>query len=162
MDECSIVFALGFPSNEERTKSVVPGVCSLHDPSSRFLTVTTAARFFSPTTDVGAYAASRERSTNVRVVVALVEAGIDRPSRSSRGANHDLVEHFAHHPFVVHIGAGNFHGQRDAATVRQNVPFDAQFAAVGGILAGQVPPFGAFTIAPSSEAHCQSMPSRAS
>ena len=63
---------------------------------------------------------------------------------------HDGIERLATHVFVVNIGAGESHSQRDALAIGQDMPFGAELGAIGGVGACEVPPFGALMLALSS------------
>jgi hypothetical protein len=69
---------------------------------------------------------------------------------------HDGIERLATHVFVVNIGAGESHSQRDALAIGQDMPFGAELGAIGGVGACEVPPFGALMLALSSEVQSHS------
>jgi hypothetical protein len=102
--------------------------------------------------------AGADGGLGVRVVVSLVETEVLGTARATRRAEDHRVEHLAHEPLVVDVGASDFCGQRNAPSVGQNVAFDATFRAVGRVGAREVPPFGAFTMALSSDDHFHWMP----
>ena len=87
------------------------------------------------------------------VVVALVEAQVFGASWTARAANDHGVEHVADHGSVRHVRSADHHGDRDAASIGQDVPLYAAFRAVRRVRAREVPPFGAFTEALSRELH---------
>jgi hypothetical protein len=94
----------------------------------------------------------------VIVVVALVQAEIHWAAWPTGGTHQDSVEGRAHHPLVVHVRSRERDCHRNASLVCQNVALGAALSTIGWIRAREVPPFGAFTMAPSREAHSQSMP----
>ena len=53
---------------------------------------------------------------------------------------HDGIERLATHVFVVNIGVGESHSQRDALAIGQDMPFGAELGAIGGVGACEVPP----------------------
>jgi len=97
--------------------------------------------------------AGADGGLGVRVVVSFVETEVLGTARATRRAEDHGVEHLAHEPLVVDVGASDFCGQRNAPSVGQNVAFDATFRAVGRVGAREVPPLGAFTVALSSDDH---------
>lgn len=94
----------------------------------------------------------------VVVVVPLVQAQIRRSTRTAGGMHQHAIERGSHHPLVVDVGAGERYCDGNTSAISQNVAFGAAFSAIGGIGANEVPPLGALTMVPSSEAHSQSMP----
>ena len=96
------------------------------------------------------------------VVVSLVQAEVLRTPRSSGTLEHDGIERLATHVFVVNIGAGESHSQRDALAICQDMPFGAELGAIGGVGACEVPPFGALMLALSSEVQSHSNPTLSS
>ena len=81
-----------------------------------------------------------------------------RSARATGRAHNHGVEGLGDEPLVMDVGAGDLGGQRDAAPVGQDVALDAAFRAVRGVGAGEVPPFGAFTMALSRGDHFHWMP----
>jgi hypothetical protein len=73
------------------------------------------------------------------VVVSLVQAEVLRTPRSSGALEHDGIERLASHVFVVNIGSGGSHSQRDALAIGQDMPFGAELGAIGGVGASEVP-----------------------
>lgn len=102
------------------------------------------------------------RSARVRVVKAFVEAEVRGATRSARRTKDYGIERRAGHPLVVDVRSGYLDGDRHAASVGQDVAFCAEFCPIGRIGARVVPPFGAFTLALSSEHHFRSTPTRSS
>ena len=89
----------------------------------------------------------------VGVVVPLVETQVPGPPGAARRAHHHVVEDRADQPFVMHVRPGDAGGQWHPTPIREDVPFHAGFRAIRRIGAGLSPPFGAFTVALSSEVH---------
>ena len=162
IDERLVVVGLSLPPDEECSKAVVPGVGSFDDPATSAVATLAAAVLFPAAPDMGGDAPGAEHHSDVRVVVALVQAKVPRSARSSRSAYADLVEHVGNHPLVMSIGSGDFNRERYTATIGEHVPFYSEFSPVRGILPRLRPPLGALTIAPSSEAHSQSIPTKLS
>lgn len=150
------------PAHEQTAESVVPGVRSLDDPTSRLAPHHSDQGLLPASSNMWTDAAQTDGGAHVRVVVALVETEVLRTPRTSGAAHDDSIEDFTDHRAVRHVGAGDQRGERDAATVGQNVAFDAAFRTVRRIWAREVPPFGAFTEALSRELHFQAMPRRPS
>jgi hypothetical protein len=153
-----VVSSDSLPANEQSAEAVVPGVGALHHPTARLALHAAEQRFLAAAPDVRRDPASSNGSLCVGVVVAFVETEIQRPARAARRAHDHSVKRLGHEPLVVDVGAGDLGGQRNAAPVRQDVAFDAAFRAIRRVRAGEVPPFGAFTMALSSEDHFHWMP----
>ena len=150
--------AAPFPAYEQTTEAVVPGVGSLDDPPPRLAAYPPDERLFSESANVRPDPPKSNCRRNVRVVVALVEAQMIGATRATRTADGDRVEHVADHRSVRHVRAGDQRRQRHTASVSENVALYAAFRPVRRVGAREVPPFGAFTEALSSELHFQSMP----
>jgi len=136
----------------------VPTIGALDDPATRTPANASDEGRFSAPTNVRLDASSANRGFAILVVVSFVETKVARTARPSRRSNGNRIERLAHHPLVVDVGAGQRDANRDATAVGQHMTFGAQLAAIGGIGAREVPPFGAFTEALSSEDQFQSMP----
>jgi hypothetical protein len=162
MDECEVVGGLALVTNEQPAKTVVPAIGSFYDPPTGLSANAAHERRFSAASNVRDDATIADLALGVRVVVAFVEAEIRRAAWTTRRAKHDSVEHRSGHPLVVDVRRGDLDGERDATPVRQNVAFCAEFCTIGRIGARVVPPFGAFTLALSSEHHFRSTPTRSS
>lgn len=158
MEEGQVVRANSLPANKQSAEAVVPGVGALHHPPAGLALNATEQRFLALAPDVRLDPASPDGSLGIRVVVPLVEAEVFRSARAASCAEDDRVERLANEPLVVDVGAGDLGGQRDAAAVGQDVAFDAAFRAIRGVGTREVPPFGAFTMALSSEDHFHWMP----
>lgn len=162
LHERQIVVAFALPSDEQTAEAVVPGVGALHDPASWFAIDTAHQRRLSATADVRSDSASTHRGLRVGIIVALVQAQMLRTTRATRRTNDDTIEHLADHPLVVNVGARNTDRERHPAAIGQDVPLHPAFRAVRRVGTGEVPPFGAFTVALSSEVHSHWMPRRPS
>jgi hypothetical protein len=154
------VSAAPFPAYEQATETVVPGVGALDDPAPRFAAYLSDQRRLAATSDVRSNSAKSKRRSDVRVVVALVETQVFGAPGASRAAHDDGVEHLADDVRIRHVRAGDERGDGHAASVGQDVPFDAAFRAVRRVWPREVPPFGAFTEALSSELHFSAAPRR--
>ena len=150
------------PSDEETSEAVVPGVGSLDDPASRLALHDPDERLLTASADVRTDAAQADRWSDVRVVVALVEAQMLGTTRSARAAERNRIEDQTDHGGVGHVRAADQCTDRHAAAVGENVAFYATFRAIGRVRSREVPPFGAFTEAESSELHFHTMPRRPS
>jgi hypothetical protein len=158
VEESEVVGANALPAHEQAAKAVVPSVGALHNPAARLALHPAEQGLLAAAPDVGRDPASPNGSLRVGVVVALIEAEVHRATRAARRSHDHRVERLGDEPLVVDVGAGDLGGQRDAAAVRQDVAFDAAFRAIRRVRAGEVPPFGAFTMALSSEDHFHWMP----
>lgn len=156
--ETEVVGANPLPAHEQAAKAVVPGVGALHHPPARLALNTPQERVLPATADVRCDPTGTDGRLGVLVVVALVEAEVLGPARAARGTSDHRVERLADEPLVVDVGAGDLGGQRDTPAVGQDVAFDAAFRAIRGVRASEVPPFGAFTMALSSDDHFHWMP----
>lgn len=156
------MFGLSFPTNQQRAKSIVPTVRALDDPATWRAAYTPEQGIFTAAPNMGDNTAAPNCRFGVAIVIAFIETQMLRTAWPAGAAQRDRVERLAHHPFIVHIGAGDDRSQRYAACVGQDVPFDAELGAVGWIFARVLPPFGALTMALSSDDHFQRMPRRRS
>lgn len=151
-----------FPAHEEATEAVVPRVGSLDDPPPRFAAHDAEERLLAPASDVRTDAAKADGRSHMRVVVALVEAEVLGATWTARGTKRHRVEDFANHGGIGHVRTRDECPDRNAAPVGQNVPLHPAFRAIRRVRPGEVPPFGAFTEAVSSELHSHAMPRRLS
>jgi hypothetical protein len=157
MNERHVVLRDRLPPDPQGPEVVVPAVGSFNDPSSWAAARAADERWFSSTTDVWNDSPDAHGLLGIGVVVALVEAEVDR-ARCPERAQVDGIKCRADHPLVVDVGAGERDGERNAAPVGQYVPLGSELGAIGRIGTSEVPPLGAFTLALSSEAQVQSMP----
>lgn len=162
MNQREVVGGLALVTNEQTSVAVVPAVGSFDHPSAGLAADAAHQRRFSSTSNVRDHATISDLALGVRVVEAFVEAEIRGATWPAGRAKHDSVERGPRHPLVVDVRGGDLDGDRDAAPVRQDVAFCAEFCAIGRIGARVVPPFGAFTLALSSEHHFRSTPTRSS
>ena len=137
----------------------MPGVGALNDPSSWFPIDTPNESILTAAPNMGSYASISEFNLDSRVVVALVKTEVFRASRADTGLQGDGVQCLADHATVVDVGSCDRDRDRHAAAIGQYMPFRTQFPPVGRVWAGQSPPFGAFTMAPSKELQSNSTPS---
>jgi hypothetical protein len=158
VDERTVVLGLSLPANSQAAEIVVPTVGTLDHPTAWFAAHAAHEGRFAPAANVRSHAAFACLVLAILVVVALVEADVLWPARSSRGADRDRIKRGAYHPLVVDVRAGQRDGEGDTTPVRQNVAFCAEFSAIGRAGAREVPPFGAFTEALSSDVHSRSSP----
>ena len=154
----TVILCLSLPAYSQTAKVVVPAVCALDDPASRFAANTTNQRRLTAAANVWLHTALTCLFLGVVVVVALVQADVLGTSWSARSVDRHRIECGAHHPLVVYVGTGQRDGEGNPAPVGQNMALGAEFSAISGIGTREVPPFGAFTEALSSDAHSRSRP----
>jgi hypothetical protein len=125
MNEREVVGSLALVSNQQSPEAVVPAVGPFDDPAAGLPANATYERRFASTANVRDHAAIADLALGIRVVEAFVEAEIRGATRPAWRAKHDGVERRPGHPLVVDVRGGDLDGDRDAATVRQNVAFGA-------------------------------------
>ena len=157
MDERHVVRCLRVPADAQRAEVVVPAVRALDHPATR-APAPARAWPLAASSKMWLDAAHANRGFGIVVVVAFVEAEILRSTRAARRRDDHSIERRGDHPLVVDVRAGQRHGDRDSATVGEDVAFRAEFATIGRIWPRKIPPLGALTEALSSEAQAQSMP----
>jgi hypothetical protein len=163
LNEGEMIFGGALPPDPQPAKVVVPAIGSFDDPAPRLLAADGAGEGgLSPTPDMWPDAASASLPFGLVVVIPFVQAEILRTSGPSRCTQWNRVERPAYHVHVVDVGPGERHRQRDALAVGQDVAFGAEFCAIGRVGAREVPPFGALTLALSSDAQSHSMPTLSS
>lgn len=148
------------PAYEQASEAVVPRVRSLDDPASCLSAYLADQWLFAAASDVWSNSAKANRRRDVRIVVAFVETKVRGTSRPARTTHDNGVEHLVDHAGVRDIRTGNERGDRHAASIGQDVPFDAAFRAICRVRTREVPPFGAFTEALSNELHFNATPRR--
>ena len=158
MEEAEVVSANPFPAYEQTAEAVVPGVGAFHHPAAGLALDASQQGLLTPTPDMWRDSTNSNSRLSVLVVVSLVEAKVLGTARATRRAEDDRVERLADEPLVVDVGPGDLSSQRDPSAIGQDVPFDATFRTIRGVRAREVPPFGAFTMALSSEDHFHWMP----
>ena len=146
------------PANQQSAEAVVPGVRAFHHPASGLALHAAQQGLFAAPPDVGRDPANTDGRFRVPVVVTLVQAEVFRPSGPARSAHDHGVEDLGNESLVVDVRAGDLGCQRNTPAVGQDVALDAAFRAIRGVRAREVPPFGAFTMAVSSEDHFHWMP----
>jgi hypothetical protein len=158
-----MIFGGTLPPDPQCAKVVVPAIGSFNDPAPRLLAADRAGEGgLSPTPNVWPDATIARLAFRLLVVVPFVQAGVLRTSGPSRRTQRNRVERPTDHVHVVDVGSRERHRERDALAVGQDVAFCAEFCAIGRIGAGEVPPFGALTLALSSDAQSHSMPTLSS
>lgn len=162
VNEGAVVQGFAFPSDAKRAEVVVPAVGSLDDPPARLSSHAPDEWLLASPSNVWDDASIADFAFGVGVVEAFVQAEVRGPTRPARCPKYDGVQRRAGHPLVVDIRCGDLDGDGNAASVGQDVAFGAEFCAIGRIGARVVPPFGAFTLALSSEHHFRSTPTRSS
>ncbi len=157
-----MIFGGTFPPDPQPAKVVVPAIGSFNDPTPRLLAADgTGESGLSPTPNMRPDAAGASLAFGLVVVVPFVQAEVLRTSGSSGRTQWNRVERSADHVHVVDVGAGAS-PPAGCLAVGQNVAFGAEFCAIGRIGAREVPPFGALTLALSSDAQSHSMPTLSS
>jgi hypothetical protein len=136
----------------------MPAIGTFDNPPSRLAANTTDQRRLTSATDVRFHSAFACLLLGIIVVVPFVEADVLGQYRPEHSPNRNRIKRGTYHPLVVDIGAGQGDCQWNPATVGQNVAFRAEFCTIGRIWPRDIPPFGAFTEALSSEAHSRSSP----
>lgn len=150
--------SLALPANAKSAVVVVPTVRALDNPASRPATHAADEWRFASPANVRDDTSLSSLLFAILVVVSFVQAEIRWTARAAWPVHENGIERCSHHPLVVHVRARERDSNGHASPVGQDMTFGAAFSAIGGIRACEVPPFGAFTMAPSSEAHSQSMP----
>ena len=153
-------------TNLQPTEQIMPPIGSLDDPSAGFESRIALAflLFLSARFDVSNVFPTLGRATQLRVVVALVAAEmLSRLLLGRRSGDHHRIQGGPEPLHVVPVSARERRGQRDTVGIREIVSLGAQFAAIGRVFSGLVPPLtGAETVAESSDWKRQSMPLRSS
>jgi hypothetical protein len=163
LNEGEMMVGTPLPPDPQPATVVVPAVGSFDDPSPGLLATDGAGEGgLSATPNVRLDATIASLAFGLLVVVPFVQAEILRTSSPSWRTQRNGIERRAHHVHVVDVGPGECHRQRDALALGQDMAFCAEFCAIGRIGAGEVPPFGALTLALSSDAQSHSMPTLSS
>jgi hypothetical protein len=162
MNEREVMRSNRLPTDAQRAEVVVPAIGAFDDPAARATACAADQRRLAAPTDMGSNAALSCLGLADRIVVALIEAEMTWTTRSAWRSQFDRVEHVADHAHVVDVGGGQGDSNRDAAAIAKDMAFGAELAAIGGIGTGEVPPFGALTLALSREHQVQSIPRSAS
>jgi len=153
-------------ANLQATKEIVPAIGSLDDPTPGFESwIVLAFLFFlAARLDMSDIPSPRRRTTQLRVIVALIATEVLARLALGRRTRHDYrIQRETEHFHVVPVGARERSSQRNAVGVGEIMAFGAQFAAVCGVFSGLVSPFtGAETVALSSDWKRQSIPRRSS
>lgn len=108
--------------------------------------------------------AMAQRAPGDRIVVPLVGVELVRALARSAAWPADrcnAVNERDQPGTVVDVGRREFDGERDALSIHGKMPLRAGLAAIGRVRAGEVAPFFAGTLAVSTAARSQSMPSAA-
>lgn len=139
VEQALVELAGPLPPDEKSPEAVVPGIGALDDPSTGFPLRAAYKWRLSSAADVGDDTPVAYFLLGVLEVIALVEAQMLFTSWASSRSDDDSVECFAHHPLVMHVGAGQRRCDRNASPVAEDVPFDAELATIGWIWTRQVP-----------------------
>jgi len=158
MNEGEMVLGFRLPPDAESPVVVMPAIGALHDPAPRPATNAPDQRSLAASTNVRGNAAASSCDLTVFEVVGFIETDVFGTTWTARCTNRYGIERRADHPFVVDVGARQRDANRNASAIRQYVALAAELAPIGGIGPGEVPPFGAFTEALSSDDQFQSMP----
>jgi hypothetical protein len=123
----------------------VPAVRPFDDPTSWLLAANRSGQCgFPSASDMRFDSAGARFLLGLLVVVSLVQAEVLRTPRSSGTLEHDGIERLATHVFVVNIGAGESHSQRDTLAIGiricRLVPSLARSVGLGPVRS----PFGRF------------------
>lgn len=155
--ERHVVCRLRLPADSQRPEVVVPAVRALDHPATRPASLALAWLLAAPS-KVRPHAARTNSSLRVVIVVALVETEVLRSTGPARRGDDHGIERLADHPLGVDVRASQRDAEHDTAPVSDDVAFRSQLPTIGRIGPGELPPFGAFTEALSSEAQAHSMP----
>lgn len=140
MNERQIVCRFLFPPRQQAAGSIGPAMCAFHHPSSR--TPALVVGFFVLATFgcMGLVSPALCDLLNRLANVAFVQAEmLPLASTRARSADGDRVQGFGDQLLIVRIRAGDRNAQRHAATVSENGPLDAEFAAIGRVFPGFFP-----------------------
>jgi hypothetical protein len=163
LNEGEMIFGGTLPPDPQPAKVVVPAVGSFDNPAPGLLASNGAGEGrLSATPNVWPDAAIASLAFGLLVVVTFVQAEVLRTPSPSGCTQRNRVERFADHVHVVDVCPRERHRQRDTLAVGQDMAFCAEFCTIGRIGAREVPPFGALTLALSSDAQSQSMPTLSS
>lgn len=144
----------------------VPSQCALHDS-----TVTTELRaaLDTPSGDSRLNVPLAQSLPTATVIIRLVRVQLGGPlARRSPTLpdGRDGIDERLQHAAVMHVGAGEARGERNAVGVREDVALRTGFATICRVRAGRCAPFLAATAALSKAARLKSMalrrPSRTS
>ena len=137
-------------ANLQTPEQVVPAITSLNDPPSRLVSrISLALGFFlAARLDVRHVPSPRRAPTNLRIIVTLVVAEVLSHLAGRWPTQHNSVQRGVEHLHVVPVRARERDGQGNAIGIREGVSLGTQFAPVGRVFSGLVPPLtGAGTVA---------------
>ena len=141
LEHREVVGREALPAHQQPPEAVVPTVGALDHPTPWFSPYAAQEGWLAAPSDVRNDPPLAHGGFRIGVVVALVQAQMLRAAWAPRGAEHDGVEHLGHHPFVVHVGAGDAHGHGDAAPIREDVAFHPECRAIRGVRPCRAPPW---------------------
>ena len=173
MNERQIIFRFLLPAYQQATGTVCPAMRSFDNPSSRLSALVAALFVFAALGDVGLVSATCGELLDGLANVAFVQTKmLTLMSARTRSADGDRVEGCGNQLLIVRIRAGDGNPQRDAASISEHRPFDAQLSAIGRVFPGFFPhpaatslsrrPYSAIAIRyPCADRTCEGKPSRA-
>lgn len=150
-----------FIADNEATELIEPGEASFDDPA---MAPKLGFALDIAACDARDNAATAQLAPVDRIVVALVGVDLVRAfSRSPAWAadRRDTINEWDQPGAVIDIGGREFDDERDALSIHGKMSLRAGLAAIGRVRAGVFAPFLAGTLAASTEARSQSMPSAA-
>jgi len=154
------VFRFDLPADEKPPVPVVPTVGPFNLPPTRLAVHASEEWLFATPPDVSDDPATRQPALDVRVVVPFVETAVTRMAPSPWRMARRVVDRGNRHPLVVHVGPAQREPQRNSTAVGQDVPLRPALRPVRGVRSRKSPPFGAFTIKLSRDAHVHEIPFR--
>ena len=152
-------------TNLQSSKEVVPAVAAFDHPAPGFVArILLALGFFlTARLDMGNVPAPRGGATNLGIIIALVITEVLRHFPGRWPTDHDGVQRGVEHFHVVPVRAREGDGQANAIGIGERMQLGAQFAPIGRVFSGLVPPFtGVDTVALSIDWKRKSMPWRSS
>jgi len=143
MDEGQVVPFLFLPTNQQTAKAIHPGMRSLHNPMMRSIPRNSlaAARVLPASLDVVYVVPFLHGVAYIVIIITLVETEmLWCLGRRIRTLNRHTLQRLLHQPFVVGIGAGHHHAQRDAISLGQHAALRARFRPIRGVWTRLFPP----------------------
>lgn len=151
---------VSLPADQQGSVSVVPAVGAFDDPATGLPVDASEEWRFTATPDVGDDSSAHNSPLDVPVVVALIETAVARPLSPPRRVLRGIVQRRDRHPHVVPVRSAQREPQRNSSTICQDVPLRPALGAVRRVRSRKSPPFGAFTVTLSSDAHVHEIPFR--
>ena len=154
------MFRFDLPADEKPPVPVVPTVGPFNLPPTRLAVHASEKWLLATPPDVSDDPATRQPPLDVRVVVPFVQTAVTRMPPSPWRMARRVVDRGNRHPLVVNVRSAQDKAQRNPASIRQDVPLRPALRPVRGVRSRKSPPFGAFTIKLSRDAHVHEIPFR--